>query len=211
MTAFYLVSALVGGALVLMSLLGGAKELDGDADVEAGDAEPHVDAGVGDYDKDFAKDLEVDHGGPLWLPFLSLRFWTFFLAFAGVCGLLVGWTTDVGELLRGVVAMGTGLVAGTSVAYMMRYFKRLQVNAGADTKRLVGLEAKVLLPLSAESEGKIRVSAGGKLIDLIASCDDAGTIPIGSDVLIISVDGGTAKVVSSDAVLRGGPERKQLT
>lgn len=230
MTTIYFVTAVVGGLLVLLSLLGGSGEgtdadadagADGDADLDTGgdaDVDAHVDvgdhgdlgghgeltaAGV-DSGHGFEKDFHKDLGSDTWIPFLSMRFWTFFFAFFGICGLLLGWATNVGELTRGLSAGASGLVAGLFVSYMMRYLRRTQVHSGTSLAQLVGCEAKVLLPISAASPGKIRIERNGEMIDVVASCDEAEPIPIGADVLIISIEGSEAKVMASAAVL-GGP------
>ncbi|MCA9524556.1 MAG: NfeD family protein [Myxococcales bacterium] len=241
MTTLYFVTAVVGGLLVVLSLLGGGSDsseaeleasgdLDADADLGAGDSDlggghaeigggpaevagahaeigGHAEVGAhGDVSNDFHKDL----GSETWIPFLSMRFWTFFFAFFGLCGLLLGWLTNVGELTRGLSAGASGFAAGLVVSYLMRYLRRSQVHGGTALPELVGSEAKVLLPISPENPGKIRIERRGEMIDIVASCDE-GTLPIGADVLIISIDGSEAKVVSSAAVLGVPGTDPQLT
>jgi hypothetical protein len=81
----YLFGLIVGGVLLGSSLLlGGHGEAEVDAELDAevgGDAEVHVD--------DHGSGIEVGADLVLWR-FRSLRFWTFFLAFFGLSGTLLG-------------------------------------------------------------------------------------------------------------------------
>ncbi len=88
MLTVYLITAVVGGAFVLLSAFGGSHDdFDHDADFDS-DAGFESDAGL---DADFGAD--ADHGelvhADVWLPFLSMRFWTYFLTFFGVTGMLL--------------------------------------------------------------------------------------------------------------------------
>ena len=103
MLPIYLGSLVVGGLRVAVSLIFGGDDADADADADFDlDADTDVDLDLDadadvdlDLDADADVDLDVDHDSSIadlvqhgvegthdamWLPFLSLRFWTFSLA-----------------------------------------------------------------------------------------------------------------------------------
>ena len=96
-------------------VIAGAMDLDF-FDIDA-DAEVDMDA---DVDVDVDADLDVDHDADvapsvdtadaLWLPFLSLRFWLFFVAFFGLVGTML--TTLVLEPTQWGLGLGISLGVG---------------------------------------------------------------------------------------------------
>ena len=95
MLTLYIVSAAVAGVLILLSLMGA------DHGVEH---EVHF-----DHDSDH----DSEHSGH-WLPFFSLRFYTYFFAGLGVTGLLLHWLTDTQATLALWLALGVGVFPSTS-------------------------------------------------------------------------------------------------
>ena len=209
MLSLYIVTSIVGGALVLLSALGGSgdegdfdKDFDlADADVEVDadfDAEVEVEADF-DADHDFDGDHDFAHEGAMihspetdiadphmWLPFLSMRFWTYFATFFGTTGLLLSWLAPgVGPLVTVGLAAGMGATTGTGMAYTTRYFKKTETHSGVGTRDLIGAEAQVVIPINKDEPGKIRVRTKGKGVDLIATTDEDDTLEYGSDAIII--------------------------
>src|SRR5687768_6536709 len=104
MLIVYILSAIVGGILVAASALMG-----GDHDAHVGDT--HFD-GIDGHDG-----IHSD----IYLPFLSLRFWTFFAACFGITGLLLTNFSSAASATVAVVSLITGVFAGfTTFAIMKR-------------------------------------------------------------------------------------------
>jgi membrane protein implicated in regulation of membrane protease activity len=205
MIGLYLGALLFGGILIGASLLLGGGDSDADHDVAA-DHEIAVDH---DVDHDVAVDHDVDHdvavdkdvhlphaeGAALyWLPFLSLRFWTFGAAAFGFVGVALHYFLP--WLLTLALALLTGLVVGTGTATLFRQLRRDTVSADVGLARLVGQEARVLLPVRPGGTGKIVIEASDGRVELLARTRDEAAIEPGARVLVASIDQGTADVTS---------------
>jgi hypothetical protein len=205
MLTFYVVAAIVGGVFVLLSALGGlgkdglekdlfdkdfdAADLDTDAGVEAGagvEAESGAESGGGHA-------ISADHS-ELWLPFLSMRFWTYFFAVFGVTGLLLTSVWREG-MPTAVLSSLMGLACGLGMAYATRYLRRSTTSSGVGVRDFVGVEAVVLFGVSDRQSGKIRAVVKGREVDLLATTDEAGPIERGARVMIIGFEGPRARVV----------------
>ena len=183
-------------------------DLDADADVDM-DADADVDMDA-DADADAETGLvhaashELAEAGshPIlggWLPFLSLRFWTFGLASFGATGALLVITVLPGTASLAVAAP-TGFVIGTSVAWMFRYLKRSATGRVPTERALRGREARVLLTIRPGGLGKIRIEVQGPDVDMLARTKEATEIPINSQVLVIDVEDGVAEVIPMPTV-----------
>jgi hypothetical protein len=132
----YVASLVVGGILLLASLfLGGGHSdaLDTDADLDAdtdldidADADVDVDADV-DADADADGHLDADGVGEVWIPFFSMRFWVFFLAFFGLTGTLLQLLEMSGGTMTLIISLAVGLTTGLGAAYTMRWLKKTEV------------------------------------------------------------------------------------
>ena len=131
----YLACLIIGGILLVASLLAGAIQSDADADVDAdidadvdADVDADIDADVdADVDADIDHDVDADHAADhshdvdaagFWLPFLSVRFWVFGLSFFGLCGTLLT-VIDHGPIVTPIVSVLVGLFCGTVAAYVV--------------------------------------------------------------------------------------------
>ncbi len=213
MLGFYVVVGVVGGMLILLTVLtgGGDSELeapDGDAEVDIhGDVDLQTDV---DADGDVDGHLDVDHVDTgLWLPFLSLRFWTFFAFVFGLTGTLLTFL-DQGGGLTLAVSLAGGSVSGWLAAYVQRRLIQDQVSSGVTSKDYVGQVGKVRLPVGGGREGQIRTFVKGTTIDLLAVAETDEPIPVGEKVLIIDMVGATAKVVPMKAALESGDAKPTL-
>ncbi len=174
-------------------------DIDGDIDVDADmDADADADADV-DADADHAMvvaDLaEVGTAAVFagWKPFLSMRFWTFGLASFGATGAMLYAFVPAAVTLA--AAIPTGLVIGTGVAAMFRYLKRSATGQVASAESYRGREARVLLTIRPGGMGKIRIPVDGPDVDMLARTREAAEIPIGTKVLIVTVDSDVAEVI----------------
>ncbi len=210
MLTLYLVCFIVGGVLVASSALfgghEGGPELHHDLDHDAGaglepaDAAAEVEAS---HEIEAASGHEIEHGGVadqhaggVWLPFLSLRFWTFFAAFFGLTGLVfTGFGLAPAVVTLGA-SVGVGLASGTGVSWLYRALKRAQVDSSVLDEDLQGTTGRVLLPIEPGSEGLVRVASKGMVKDLRAVTDDPGAIGRGEQALVVEVRAGVARVTA---------------
>lgn len=215
MLALYIITGVVGGALILLTLVVGDHDTDTEAggDLHLDGADVHVDQ-VDHVDHidhvDGHGDMQVDAG--VWLPFLSVRFWTFFSCFFGVTGSLLTWTGQ-SFLVSLVTALAVGFGTGWLAAYAMHRLSQEQVSSGVTSSDYIGQTGKVLLPVGGGKEGQVRVFIKGTTIDLMAVSDAPDPLPVKTEVLIIEMMGPTAKVIAAENALGAGDsdEPKQLT
>jgi len=194
-------------------------DLDADADADFDlDADADVDL---DLDADADADLDIDHGSSIadlvhhgvdgthdamWLPFLSLRFWTFSLASFGLMGVLL--TLILGQVIATLpIALVTGLSIGTFAAWFFRRLKHDTVTADTGLRQYIGAEARVLLPIRPGERGKIVIDTLAGQVELQATTRDAEEIPRGGRVLIASIDGDRADV--TNLMPGSGPPRRR--
>ncbi len=182
MDTVYLVSALVGGFFVLLSMFGG-----GDADVE-------IDA---EADFDIDADVDVDPGaGPGFIDLFSLRTLFLFMAFFGLCGVLLA-LTDVGELVRAVMSFATGAVIGLGGNWVVKRVAFQHISSTVTGMDLKGRSGHVIIPFGRDDRGKIVVTGKGQRRHLVACAfeEAEASFEPGDEVVIVRVDGGVAEVV----------------
>lgn len=189
MLPLYLGALGLGGVLIVASIvMGGDHGADHDADMDGhADLDGHAD---GEVDGHAGVDKSIDSGG---LPILSMRFWTFFSFCFGLTGTLLS-LLSAPALATGLVAVGLGLGVGWGAATVFKRLQRDQVSGQIEMSGLRGAEARVLLPVSPDREGKVRVQFGGQDVDLPARTQDHGSIERGQTALVVEVRGGVAMV-----------------
>jgi membrane protein implicated in regulation of membrane protease activity len=197
MLPIYLGSLTLGGILIGASILFGDIDADADFDVDV------------DFDADFEGGLDVDNDLMLvvkdpadavvdagtWLPFLSLRFWTFAMAAFGLSGSLLT-LLGVAKVITAVVSaiMATGI--GTGASWMFRALQTTQVSGNVGLRDVRGNEAKVLLPVGPNKLGKVRLMLDGQYVDLPARTQCKELISRGNKVLVVDVSDGVADITS---------------
>lgn len=193
----YLAALAFGGILLLASLVAG---------------HDHADHHAGDHGQDQGHDHDV---GPaphaaLVLPFLSLRFWIFGLAFFGLTGAVLHGLGLTSPLGAAALASAVGLGFGYAAARLFLTLARQTVGQVAPDGGHVGREGKVLLPVARGQRGKVRVTAAGVAVDLLAESDDERTLPAGTTVLIVAMRG-TVAVVEQSPAPSSSPEQGDPT
>jgi len=201
MLALYLATLGFGSTLILASLLlGGHGNDDADhgdhdhdhdhdhdgAEAEA-EAEAHADHGVGDEGHHVG---EIDH---VWLPFLSLRFWTFGMATFGLAGTLLT-LLSVPQVLAAVVSALVGLGFGTLAAWFFRALRTDAVSGATSLDHVAGEEARVVLAIRPGQPGKIVLQTLAGRVEMLATTRDLEPIQAGSAVIVAQVRGGVADV-----------------
>ncbi len=199
MLSIYLGSLLFGGVLLGASIFGGHGG-DGDAghDHGGGDGGGHDDGHGGDH----GQGHEGHHGSHAphsLLPFLSLRFWAFALAFFGLSGAALT-LTGLG-LATPLVAGGMGLGCGYLSARVLQGLARGPVGLLGGSDSHIGREGRVLLPVGKGVRGKVRLSIGGISTDLIAETESEGALGAGETALVVGMRGTVALVERSPASL----------
>lgn len=177
MLAAYLFALVVGGALLAVSLLGGHHDAAGH----------HGDAGH-DASHDGhhgAKDL-------VW-SILSIRFWTYGLAFGGATGLLLRLLARAPEPLTGLLSAAVGGAAGLFVQALVARATRGE-SGMTSARDLVGQPAQVLVPFSRSQTGKIRLQMSSGVVDVLATTDEDGELEQKQEVVILEFREGRALV-----------------
>ena len=198
----YLFSLIVGGILLAASIFLGGDHGDSDGDLGAdADADADADAGFDADGVDGAHDLHVDqdidtHGAPFLIWALtSLRFWTFFLAFFGLTGLVFQGTGLIGSWL---ITLGLSIGMGSLVGYLatgaIRWLSRDQSGQLASSGDYVGKSARVLVPVNGSSAGKVRLQLKGSTVDVLAISDEGESFETQEEALIIDMDGTQARI-----------------
>lgn len=207
----YLTSLIIGGVLLGASiLLGGHDDADldasGDVDGDLGaDAELDIDADGG-LDKDVDPTGHGDFSGVLF-SFLSLRFWTFFLAFFGLTGIVLGSLNLVSsDWLGFLLALGMGLSTGLGATAIIRRLSADHTGRAVSSRDYIGKTARVIVPFEGQGVGKIRVDIKGSTVDLLASGFEEEGYGGKEEVVIVEMDGARARVARIQADARS-PER----
>jgi hypothetical protein len=215
MDSVYIISMIVGGFFVLLSIFGGG-ESDSDADIDV-DTDFDVDADA-DFDADFDADVDADFdadvdsdldlhadvhdlgSGPGFVDLLSVRALFLFAAFFGLTGTLLGWTGSE-EPFTAVLSVLTGLVAGLGGNYLIKTVGYRAVSSDVTSRELHGSTANVLVPFEGGMKGKIAVVAKGQRLQLVArglEGEQPDVYNKGDEVVIIRMDGSVAEVVKPD-------------
>lgn len=195
MLAAYIVAAIVGGGMIAFSALAGA-EAHHDVGGDMGGHDAHV-----GHDADQGHDSH-DQGdsGSLWLPFLSLRFWTYLVGTFGLMGLVLTLCKASAEPATAVISGVCGLVMGTFAAGLVRYLSKNEHSANVSDEDFMGALGKVTVGISA-LPGKVRTSVKGDVIDVIALGENGEQFAQGEEVMIVGFEGQTARVVRKDDYL----------
>jgi membrane protein implicated in regulation of membrane protease activity len=173
------------------SMLLGGGDGHGDAHGDAG-----TDAGHGTDGAASADGHDAPGGFESFLvAFLSMRFWTFFLAFFGLTGVVLdGLGLVPSSTVAGVLALGMGLFAGRGAVWFMARVRADDSNSAASAKDYVGKTGRVLVAFGPGQTGKVRVEVRGSTMDLLATPIDDATFALREEVIVVEVEGTGAKV-----------------
>lgn len=182
MLTLYIVSAAVAGVLILLSLLGIGHDHEG-----------HVEMGAN-------IDHDVDHSLVGWIPFFSLRFYTYFFSAFGTAGLLLHYYSTTPDAVGVWLAAAVGLVSGLGVWIVLKLLRRSEGSSSATERDVLGKEGQVLVAINGSSPGRIRCSVRGDIIDFLAVSDWADTIPAGTSIVVVAMEHGRAQVMPREAI-----------
>ena len=184
----YLFSLVLGGIVLAFSIFADGEsdkdfDFDSDLDVDA-DLDLEMDVNTG-LDQNLLEDSKRQKGFKIsWLPLLSMRFWTFGLASYGGLGMAL---TGMGKppLIVFTASLVTGFVVGWVAAQLFKALKLSSSNSAIDTRQLNGNTGKVLLPISPNQIGKIRLIVDGQVLDFLAQSQE--TILIGEEIMLVNM------------------------
>jgi hypothetical protein len=177
MLVVYLITLIVGGALLTVTLVLG------------GDHHGHVHVGG---DGHGGADAHGDQAGAAdavlgWFPLTSLRFWTFFAAFFGLAGTLLTTWVGSGRGVTIVMSIGAGYLSGLMMDRAMRILRRSDSDSTVGAGDLVGAGVKVLVAVAAGKTGKVRAHLKGRTVDLLADTSDPAEIGTGQHAMVLSM------------------------
>jgi hypothetical protein len=193
MLPLYLGSLALGGVLIVASIVLGDSHSDTDVDFDA-DIDADLDGDFHPDELDIFKDpadAMVDAG--TWLPFFSLRFWTFALATFGASGCLLH-VLGVSDFLAAGVSIVLGGGIGTGAAWIFRQLQLTETSGNVGMLDVGGTEAVVLLAVSQDRPGKIRIRVDGQYVDLPARTRCEAVIDRKQKALVVHLEDGVAQI-----------------
>lgn len=189
MLSIYVVLSIVGGGLLLLSMVSGGHE-------------------AGGHELSHA-DHDTDAAASIIGVVASLRFWTYFCAFFGVAGLLLTLLAGLGPGLALGLSAFMGLSAGVLIATFTRALNRSQSTSTVGQAELAGRSGEVLVEIAPGQAGKVRLDLGGELLDLVAVADATLRLPAGTRVVVLSFEGERALVTPEAALLDATPRGEE--
>lgn len=181
MLTFYLFALILGGGMLLLSVLGG----------DGGDADLDLDVDVG---------VEPGADGSASKIF-SFRSAIYTLFGFGATGALLTWS-GVGGLITLGASIVTGLASGALIGTVFSWLERTDSGAHPGDRSLVGATGRITLPITAEVPGTVIVTRGGRDVQLRARPHASGQgDPSGwRQVMVVEMDAsGTALVAPFDS------------
>lgn len=187
MYGVYLFSAVLGGGMVLFSLLtGGDDGAGGDLEVDGAEGP----GGHGHL------------GGDLLLGLFRIRNLTFLLAGFGITGVLGTWL-GAGKWATALLAGAVGVTSMLLVHGVFTWLRR--TDSGMDVfsdQDLEGTFARVVVPMTATTRGRVSCVASGRQLYLTAQLDAGGgeRLEVGTPVVILRMRGGVAEVAPAPSL-----------
>ncbi len=208
MLTLYIACLLFGGVLMLVSLFaGGDSSGDGDMvadhDVHALDSHgADMDSGHDVVTTDHAGDHvhAHEHVSVEAVKFLSFRNFVFFSGFFGLTGTALTLLA-MPFLLTLVSSAGVGLLSAQVGYRFLRYLKRTESGQAIHLNELQGRTGRVLVGCSKQHPGKISLTAGGQVYQLVArASEDASrsSFKPGETVIISHIEQGIAYVIEGN-------------
>jgi|CXWL01.1.fsa_nt_gi membrane protein implicated in regulation of membrane protease activity len=183
MLSIYIAAAAIGGILALVGAFAGDH------------GHEHQFGGDG---HEIGHDHDSGHAD-VWIPFFSVRFWTYFAMAFGLSGVLLSTVAKQVEPLVAILSSATALLLGLAVSYTIRALSRTEHTSTVTEKDLVGTEGQVMVAIRDGQLGRIRITVKGEILDLLASCAEPKSIEAGEFVVVVDLDGDRVRVVSRES------------
>lgn len=204
----YWIGLIVGGGLLLVSVLGGG---DHDVDVDTGGldldhAGGDVDFHGGDMHAD-AGHAEVGgahayHGAAALSAWFSVRFVIFFIALFGAFGVILHHFSDLGTWLAFSLALLGGVAGGQGVHHVFRAIRRTSGDSATRPQDYVHKLARVTIAISPPDKGEVALQVRGGERFVPAVSDGSGRFATGDEVVVVGYRAGIAHVVSQTEYLQ---------
>lgn len=206
LTGAYWACLVVGGGLLLLSMLGGDSDSDVDVDTDF-DLDTDVDA---EFETDGAFDAELDaatdavgaahaHADALSLStWFSMRFVVFFVAVFGALGLVFTYLTPAGTWGTLGVAVVGGLLVGQSVHHTFRAVRRSSGDSTPRPHDYVHKLARVTIAITPPKKGEIAIQVRAARRFIPAVTQGATEFAAGDEVVVVGYRAGVAHVVSRE-------------
>lgn len=191
MLLVYQICTVVGGILVILAAVGGLDGVEIDTDIPFEADVELADRSI-ESPSDFWRSLRPRR---TFLPFLSLRFWTFSLCFFGLAGLILT-QMEVAAPVVMAIALGVGFSCGTGVAWAMQQIRRQSTDSLVRSADYIGCLGIVEIPFDATSKGKVQLHLKGSTLGVVAMTDYAQGFQVGDRVLVVSTANNRVWVVS---------------
>lgn len=222
--SLYIALTIIGGGLVLLAALGGvfgghdAEVSGGGPDVDAHVDAPTLDADHGAVEVDHSvmdahshgldmqslmgKAAEIPKDPGIWLPFFSVRFWIYFAAAFGSTGLALNLFRASQEPVTLIASLLTGLFVGVGGSLAWRLLNTSQIDASTKSKDFIGSVGRLSVGTRPGSLGRVRLYVRDEWIDLTAVSDSGEEIAQGEEVIVVSIEGVTARVIPSQEIMK---------
>ena len=183
MALLYLLALILGGGILLVQLVGGGHH----------DGAGHF-AHFGGSDHVGGPDHHADQGPGV----LSTRSVTYGLFAFGFVGTSLHLLRLAGEPAAVAIAAAAGTGVTLAVGTALRALGDPGATGAAALLEARGHSGRVLVPLSRDQRGKVRVQIKGQTVDLLATT--AGSdLPAGTEVVVVELRGEVAEVVAASA------------
>lgn len=222
--SIYAICLIVGGVIVSVSAFAGGHDADADVDVGGdidvggdvdvggdidvgGDLDVDGDVDIGgdidadaDMDGDFHAAGDIDHGGSdfdasVWIPFLSMRFWTFFTAFFGLTGSVFTFLNLAGVNATLITSIIMGVFCGWVAATSVKLLQKSSVTSITSERSYQGKIGKVIVGAEAGGRGRIRINELGGTVDFPARMNENVELLAGTYVVVVSIENSVASVM----------------
>jgi hypothetical protein len=101
-----------------------------------------------------------------------------------------------GRVFTAILAAGVGYACGASITFAIRRLRRDVVDSSLGEGDFVGATARVVLPVSSERRGKIRLELKDRVVEAVAQTEDPAELAAGEPVIIYAVKDDGSVVVS---------------
>ena len=181
MWLLYLLALILGGGILFVQVVAGGHH----------DGADHF-GHLGDSDHLGGPDHHAEQG-PGVLSIRSVTYGLFAFGFVGTCLHALHLAGEPATL--GVAAV-SGAVVTLAVGTTLRSLSDPEASGEAALLEARGRSGRVLVPLSRDQRGKVRVQIKGQTVDLLATTS-GGELKAGVEVVVLDVRGDVAEVVAA--------------
>ena len=124
-----------------------------------------------------------------WTVLASVRFWSFALLAFGLVGTLLTFFSMAGGAVALAIAAFSGICSGVFAVTVITRLLHRSPQSLASTSDVRGRVGRVVVPISPEGRGKVRVDLKGTAVDLVARASEP--LDTGDAVVVeeVSADG----------------------